>query len=254
MEKTMRTLLFVPLLGLSLIASAAAQARDSDSAPAAVAAIDTGTEIHLVQRVEREIGRDRIDATLRVEEEGTDPVKVQAEVNRRMAEALATARREASVKIATSGYSVYQESPNGTASAKWHASQTMTLVSKDFGAALALVGTLQGSGLLVGGLGFDVAPETLRAAEDELTAEALAGLHARAERIAADLTMNVARYKSIEIGNAVSQESSPVRMLVLAAAPMPAPSPAAQPGQSVVSLTVDARVTMVPAAERHAEH
>ncbi len=235
-----------PLLALALVAPGWAVAADAPvpSAP------DTGTEIHLVQRAEKEMPRDRIDASLRVEAEGADPAKVQAEVNARMTKALAAAKGETSVKAETTGYSVYQEPPpDKGAPTKWHASQSMTLTSKDFAAALSLVGALQGQGLLLEGLSFDLAPDMLRATEDELTAEALASLRARAERIAADLKMDVVRYKSIEIGNATAAGFPPpmVMMRAMAKGPGETPPPAAEAGESTISLTVQAQVIMAPA-------
>jgi predicted secreted protein len=250
MEGSMRSRLLLPAIALGLAASicSAALAADPASSPTA----ETGTEIHLVQQVEREVPRDRLHASLRVEAEGTDPAKVQAEVNRLMGEALANAKRETSVKPETAGYSIYQEPRNDkdrAAPAKWHASQSITLAGKDFAAALALVGELQASGLLLEGLSFDLAPETLRGVQDEMTTQALAGLRARADHVAGDLGMKVERYKSIEVGNATTGGSRPMPMLgrSMATSAAPMPPPAAEAGDSTVSLTVDAQVIMAPA-------
>ncbi len=210
---------------------------------------EDGTEIHLVQRAETELPRDRIHATLRVEAEGTDPAKVQGEVNLRMADALAAAKREPSIKAETSGYSVYQEPPaNKSMPPKWHASQTVMLTGKDFAAMLTLAGGLQTSGLLMEGLSFDLAPDTLRAVEDQLTAQALVALRVRADRIAADMKMTVMRFSSIEIGNATSQEFRPMPMFARAASVSESstPAPVAESGQGIVSLTIQARAIMAP--------
>jgi predicted secreted protein len=125
----------------------------------------------------------------------------------------------------------------------------MSLTGKDFAAALALVGTLQSSGSLLEGLSFDVAPETLRATEDELTAEALAGLHARAEKITAALKMNVVRYKTVDIGNAMTGGVPPMprMMTVTVSKSAAAPPVQAEAGESTVSVTVQAQVIMAPA-------
>jgi len=246
----MRPVPSLPALALLATIALAPAIPPARAADAAVGSDEqSGTVIHLVQRAEKQMPRDRIRVTLRVEAEGSDPAKVQAEVNARMAEALAAAKRAPSVKAETAGYWVYQQPPpTKAAPPKWLASQNVTLVGKDVAAALALVGELQASGLLVEGLGFDLAPETLRATEDELTAQALAGLRARAERVAAEMKMIVLRYKSVEIGNATTQEFRPMPMRVMAAAaPAAGPAPAAEGGDATVSLSVDALVILAPA-------
>jgi len=232
--------LLVPLLVLAIAAPVWSAAIAAD-------ATESGTEIHLAQQVERDVPRDRIHASVRVEAEGTDPVKVQAEVNRHMAEALALAKQEPSLTIETSGYSVYQEPPaTKDAAPKWRASQSATMTGKDFAATLAVVGALQGAGLLVEGLSFDLTTETLRAVEDDMTTQALTGLRDRAEHVAGDLGMKIERYKSIEIGNATTGGGRPMpRMMSMATSAKAAP-PAAEAGESTVSLTVEAQVIMAP--------
>lgn len=243
----MRARILFPLLAFGLAAPIwpAAFATDAVTTPAS----EIGTEVHLVQRAEKRLPRDRIHVTLRVEVEGAEPAKVQAEVNRQMAGALEAAKREASIKLETSGYSVYQEQPaTKSAPPKWHATQSVMLTGKDFAAVLTVAGALQSAGLLLEGLSFDLAPDTLHAAEDDLTAEALAALRARAERIAADMKMSVAGYKSIEIGNATSQDFRPMPMFAkaMSASASAAPAPAAESGEGTISLTVEAQTIMAP--------
>jgi len=118
------------------------------------------------------------------------------------------------------------------------------VISKDFDSVLKLSGDLQGNGLLMSGLRFFLAPETLRAAQSELTAEALTGLRERAGEIAADLGMTVAQYKQITVGNAAESFEGPRPMMMRAAAITPVAPPEAQVGESTISLSVQADVVM----------
>jgi len=221
----------------------AGQAFAADSAATA-----QETEIHVTQRADKSLPRDRIHVTLRVEAEGGDPAHLQAEINLRMAEALAKARQVAGLETETGGYAIYQENRQGE-SPKWRASQSLSFAGADFAAALALTGELQKSGLLIDGLAFDVAPATLAAAETELTDKALRLLRARVEHIAAVMGMTVERYAVLDIGNATAQEFRPpmpaIRMTATSAMSS-APPPAAEAGESTAWVSIDARVELVP--------
>ncbi len=217
----------------------------------AAATSDTGTELHLSETARREISRDRLRAVLQVQAEGGDPAKIQAEVNQRMDAALAAAKSVPAIKVETGTYAVFREgSPSDKAeSEKWLASQTLILTSKDFAVALGAIGTLQSKGLTVEGLGFDIAPETLRAAQDLLTAEALAALRARADRIATTMEMAVTRYKMLQVGNATEQGGPPMPVRMMATKlSLTAPPPVAEAGESTVWLTVDAQIVLGPKA------
>ena len=229
--------------GLALLATAPVRAADGPA--------ETGTEIHLTQTAQMEVTRDRLHARLRAEAEDVDAAKAQAAVNHAMDKALTAAKGASAVKAETAGYSVYQEQPEPkTAPPKWRASQGLVLTGADFPAILALAGRLQGDGLLLEGLDFDVAPETVRAAEDTLTAEALAGLRTRADKIASELKMKIVRIKSIQVGN--TGLPGPVFFKAArmnAMAPAAAPPPVAEAGTSTLTLGVDATVLMEPAAQ-----
>lgn len=244
----MRLRYAVPFLALSVLALpqpswAVDTARDDTVIPETA-----GTVVHLTERAERQMPRDRLTATLRADAEGLDPAKVQDTINRRMQDALAQAKAVTAVKVESGSYQVYRQPPpaqNSTAPDKWVASQTMILTSKDFSPTLALIGTLQGAGLVIESLNFDVAPETLRAAQDELTTEALAAMRARAERVAAGMTMTILRYKSLDVGNVTTQDfHPPMPMRMMAKAQMAEAAPAATAGESTAFLVVDAQVIL----------
>ena len=200
--------------------------------PAAAADPDAGlTALHLTQTAERAIHRDRLRAQLRVEATGSDARRVQADINRAMTAALAHAKSVAGITVETSGYSVYEERQTNAPS-RWHGSQGLTLLGSDAAAVLALAGDLQGEGLAMSGLAFELAPETAREAEDDLTREALTRLRQRGDRIAADLQLTVVRLRDIRVGN-VGGDHPPMplmRAAVMGGMAAAAPPPVAEAG------------------------
>jgi predicted secreted protein len=209
---------------------------------------DPGMVLHLVEQVERQLPRDRLSAVLQVEAKGLEPAAVQAEVNQRMQAALARAKSATAVQVASGGYSVYrQPPPNNAGPDQWFASQTLSLTATDFAPALKLIGELQGDGLAIEALTFEVAPQSLRAAQEGMSDEALAALRARAEHVAAAMGMAVARYKTLDVGNVIAQDARPpmplriMKAATIASAPPPA---VAEAGDATATLTVNAEVIL----------
>src|SRR5215472_15481860 len=71
---------------------------------------ENATLVHLSEPAQRLVARDELRATLRVEAVDADAAKLQADVNRRLAAALAKAKSVTTLRVETSGYSVYPES------------------------------------------------------------------------------------------------------------------------------------------------
>jgi uncharacterized protein len=205
------------------------------------------TIVHLNERAVRLMPRDHLRAGLAVEVTGPVPQQVQAEINRRMDTALQKARQVSTVKPETGGYSVYQQrEPNKPV--VWHGQQTLNLSSDAPADLLALMGDLQQQGLNTVGLGFEVAPDTLRKAQDGLTAEALTALRQRAERVASELGLGVQQIRDLTVGNAESGVRPPMPMAMMRSAGAAAP-PVAEPGDAEVSVTVQAEVWLAPKSQ-----
>ncbi|HUK60187.1 MAG TPA: SIMPL domain-containing protein [Stellaceae bacterium] len=222
-------------------------------APALARAADSeGTEIHLSQIATRMMAPDRIRIDFRIEASGADARQIQAEVNRRMEAAQTKAKAVAAVKFETGGYTVFPgpyPQPAKVAPPRWGAVASFALTSADFGAALALAGDLQEMNCLMSNVQFSLAPETLAAAEDELTANALVALRRRADAVAKDLGVVVDHYKAIDVGNVGDQVvARPLLMRAQAGAmSSSAPPPVAEPGETTVSLSVNADIILAPA-------
>ena len=92
-------------------------------------------------------------------------------------------------------------------------------------------------------LGYEVSPETVRGAEDDLTAEALAGLDHRAASIADRMHLSVLRYRDLRVGNAETEAAPMPRFAAMAMAMAP---PVGAPGEAVIRVTVAAELLLGP--------
>jgi uncharacterized protein len=197
------------------------------------------TVLHLTQTAESKVVRDLLRVELRVEETRPDALAVQAAINRRMAAALALAHQVIGITVETGSYEVDKEEPEHGPS-HWRGSQSLTLGSSSADAVLKLAGALQAQGLLMSSMAYEVSPETVRGAEEDLTAEALAGLGERATSIAERLHLAVLGYRDLRVGNA--ETGSPPMPRFAAASAMPAP--VAAPGEAVIRLSIEAEVLL----------
>jgi uncharacterized protein len=198
------------------------------------------TVLHLSQTAERKVVRDLLRVELRVDETGADPLAVQTAVNRRMAAALDRAHQAQGVAVETGSYSVDQDQP-ANAPLRWRASQSLILIGKAADAILKLAGQLQSDGLLMSSLNYEVSPETVRGAEEDLTADALTDLAQRASSIADRVHLTVLRYRDLRIGNAETGGQPVPRFAAMAMA-----APVAQPGEAAIRVTVSADLLLGP--------
>ncbi|HEX3885644.1 MAG TPA: SIMPL domain-containing protein [Stellaceae bacterium] len=222
------------LLIAALLAAIPAYAADPAATPAP-------TVLHLTQSAERRLTRDLLHVDLRAEAKGADAKTVQATINRTMTKALVEARQVAGIEVATDSYTVHRETPQNTPP-DWTGSQSLLLSGTDSAALLTLAGTLQGEGLAMSNLTYEVSPATIRGAESALTAEALSGLEQRAAAIAQQLRISVLGYRDLTIGNAETGGMPMLRFAPSAAALMPAPVAAA--GEATVRVTVNADILL----------
>ncbi len=199
------------------------------------------TILHLSQTAERSVLRDLLRIELRVEEEGADPQAIQAAINRRMAAALDRAHQVQGVRVETGSYGVGEERPQSGPS-RWRGTQSLILTSKDADAALKLAGALQSDGLLMSSLAYEASPETVRGAEEDLTAEALAALDRRTASIAENLHLSVLRYRDLHVGNAETGGRPVPRFAAAAMA-----APVAEPGEATIRVTIEAELLLAPA-------
>src|SRR6201987_207073 len=219
------------VIAVALFASAQALAQDMEQRM---------TVLHLNQTAERTVIRDLLRIELRVEETGADARSVQAAINRRMAAALDRVKQVQGVRVETASYNVGEERPkNGPP--RWRGSQSVILTGKDADSMLKLAGALQSDGLSTSSLTYDISPETVRGAEQDLTDEALAALDHRAASIAARMHLAVVRFRDVGVGNAETGGRPAPRLAAMAMA-----APVAEPGEAMVRVTIEAVLLLAP--------
>ena len=208
---------------------------------------DDHTVLHLSESAQRTVRQDRLTVEMRADVTGPDAARVQAAINKRMEVALETAGAIPAVRSETRGYWVQQERPKD-APARWHGVQILALISTDSATLLKLTGELQQKGLVISSLSYDVAPETARALEDELTAQALQRLHQRIGLIASQMKLDLRNIRNLQVGNVSSGGPSP-RPRLMSAMAAEAPPPAAAPGETTLQVNVNADVVLLPHGE-----
>jgi uncharacterized protein YggE len=90
-------------------------------------------------------------------------------------------------------------------------------------------------------LAYDVAPETVRGAEEDLTAEALAELDHRAASIADRMHLAVVRFRDVRVGNAETGGRPVPRFAAMTMA-----APVAEPGEAMVRVAIEAELLLAP--------
>ena len=194
------------------------------------------TLLRLSESAQIAVHPDRLSAGLRFEADGATPAEVQTKVNSAMAAALAQAKATAGVSASTGGYNVWQTQATAQAPKRWRAAQGLDIFGSDGAVVLTLVGTLQGQGLTVQQLGWQLAPETARRAHAAALQMALKSVRGRADEAAAALGLTFVLFKTVNLDpNGISP-----RMLTMAA-PM-ARAVMAAPVAEAADITVEARI------------
>ena len=227
----MRGRLWLLTIGFILCAAGTAMAQATDQKV---------TVLHLSQTAERGVLRDLLRIELRVEETGADPLTIQSAINRRMAATLDRAHHVQGVQVETGSYGVSEERPQSGPS-RWRGSQSLILRSNAADAALKLAGALQSDGLLMSSMAYEASPETVRGAEEDLTAEALAALDRRAGSIADRMHLAVLGYRDLHVGNAETAGRPVPRFAAAAMA-----APVAEPGEATIRVTIEAELLLAP--------
>ena len=194
--------------------------------------------VNLQAEASREVENDQLVAVLAAEAQGANAAELAEAVNRRMADALKQARQVSSVKLRSGNYQTFPRYGKDGQVDGWRVSQELRLESGDFAAAAKLIGQLQQS-MNVRSMAVRLAPETRRAAEDALVAEAVAAFEARAELARKAMRAKSYRVREISIG---TTGVGPRPMLEMSAA---ARAPAAiEGGVSQVTVTATGSIQL----------
>jgi predicted secreted protein len=197
--------------------------------------------VTLSAQAEREVANDLFAATLAAETEGADPAPLQAEVNRRMQAALATAKGYGAVRVRSGSYQTFPVYDSNSRVSRWRVRQELRLESADFAAATELVGKLQ-AGLNVTGMSLSVSPEARKQAENALIPEALAAFEERARLVREAMKAKGHRLRNLQIsgGGAAPPVPLPARAMAMSSAP----APAIEAGSTRMLITVSGTIQL----------
>ncbi|WP_170985028.1 SIMPL domain-containing protein [Roseomonas sp. AR75] len=199
------------------------------------------TELHIGESAEVLRAPDEVVATLRAEARAGTAAAAQEAVNRAVTGAVERARAVQGVRVSTGGYWTNRVD-EGRA---WQAAQQVTLRSGDGAALLGLAGTLQGQGLAMSSLHWQLTRETERAAREEASRLALDGLRRRAAAVAEQLGLVMVGLKEVRI-DVPERMPRPAPMAMAARSASAAPPPVAVAEDVVVQATVQAVVVLRP--------
>lgn len=196
--------------------------------------------VNLQAEASREVENDQVIAVLAAEAEGVNPAELAETVNRRMAQALKSAREVPSVKLRSGNYQTFPRYGKERRIEAWHASQELRLETGDVAAAARLIGRLQGE-LNVRSMSLRLSPEARRAAEDALITEAIAAFHSRAEIVRKAMKASSYHVREIHVATAVGGGPRPLMYAERAVAAAPV---ALEAGASQVTVTVSGSIQL----------
>lgn len=208
-----------------------------------------GTVVHLDVTERAEVTQNLLMARLSLQVEGPDARTLQNEMNKTMTRALRTAKGARDVDVSTGHYNVRPQykyiSRNGDRERVlngWQGSQSLTLESQQAETLLSTVADLQGMGLAMNSLNYQVTPELEESTRNSLLEKAVLKLRTKAERVASALGKAEVSFQEISVGGS-GNRPRPMRMMASAEgmkADMAAP--VADPGESDITLNVSAKV------------
>ncbi len=204
------------------------------------------TLLHLSASGSVQVTPDQLAAELVASSTSPSAATAQRQVNFLMAEAMKAARAvsggTAAVDARATGYSV---SPADERHLSWVAQQTLELRGLDGGALLDLAGRLQGDGLAVASLDWQLSPSLRRRAHDEAMTQALGQLQAQAASAAAVLGLHVDHLREVRLDDPEFQSRRPARMMAMARMDAASP-PQATAAPEEVDADVSADVLLRP--------
>lgn len=195
--------------------------------------------VNLQAEASREVENDQLIAVLVAEAQGGNPAEVAETVNKKMAEALKSAKEVPSVKLRSGNFQTFPQRGKEGRIESWHVSQELRLEAGDITAAARLIGMLQDM-LNVRSMAMRLAPLTRRQAEDSLIPEAVAAFEARAELVRKAL--HAKGYSVRELG--IGMNGSAPRPLQYESAVTRAPAVAVEAGSSQVTVTVSGSIQL----------
>ena len=232
--------------GLSILLAASGPA--SAQAPGNRIPTDPGPpSLHLSATEISKIAPDELVATMSAIATGARALTAQQQVNALVAKTKAVTDKAKGITTAFQGYSVafIDEKPQ-----HWIAQQAVEVRGLDGDDVLSLVGQLQGGGLSITSLGWQVSQDRAEKAQRAATIVALHKLREEANDAARALGVEVDRFQHVDL----SEEPRVVPFMrggMQLAAKVAMPTPVSTPEEQDITATVSADVLLrAPKAER----
>ncbi|HKT95619.1 MAG TPA: SIMPL domain-containing protein [Paraburkholderia sp.] len=202
--------------------------------------------LSLSAQASAEVPQDVVTITLFYEQEANDPASLTATLNQRADQALQKARGVAGVTARSGQFSIYPSTDRDGRISAWRGRTEVVLESHDFAAASKLAGDMS-SVMQVGNVQFSLSPEAQRAAEQKLSAQAIASFREQAASNARAFGYSGYTVRDVNVGH----QGVPPRpmMMMMSARAMSADAKAAPPmplegGTSTVTVNVSGSVQM----------
>ncbi len=207
--------------------------------------------LHLSASATVKVGPDELVASLQGVGIAPTAVAAQRHVSELMVKAKADAAGAAGVKTSFQDYSVDFTDQKPT---HWTAQQTVELRGAEGEQVLDLVGRLQGIGLAVADLGWQVSADRAEQARQSATVKALKSLRVQASAAAAALGMEVDRIQSVVLNGqpcvAPFAQGGLATARAMAATLMPAPNVSRENQDVTATATADVILRAATPSER----
>jgi len=210
-----------------------------------------GTVVLMNGTAELEVVNDEALAQFYFEAQDSDLARAQAQVNQRVAVAVAQLRRaDPGALLETTGYSSYPVYPPGgpRKPSGWRVRQGVSLRTTDLAALPRTVAAAQQS-LALGGIDFRLSREARTKAESELIGRAIANLNDKIAAAAQALGVAATRVRLEELNFGVSAPmpiAPRIRAEAMASDAAPPAEPQLDAGRSLQQLTVTGRARLLP--------
>lgn len=225
---------FAARLPCSLLA-AAAMSGFLVTLPVAAAEATGGTLISADGVAHGSVPNDLLTVHLALERDGTDPGKLNDDIQREAARALVKAEDVGGVTVGTAGYGVYQVVEKGRV-VRHRGSYRLRLETREFAAGLALAGALQP--FQVRSLAFSLSPARQREAERALIERAVADLREKLGVAARATGAADWRITQLSIGGGPTLPVRAMHLEAMAVAGDRGTAVEAEPGETQVAISV----------------
>ncbi|MDG2175545.1 MAG: SIMPL domain-containing protein [Gammaproteobacteria bacterium] len=196
------------------------------------------------------VEQDTLNVAMQFSVEGRDSTDLQNEVNQAIREARDILEGTNNIEYSIQQYNVYRVQQQGLSrnptNSSWRAQQNIQMQSMNSEALLVVTARIQQSGLTVSNMNYSLSGDRYQQHADELLDAALLQLQVRADRVAVTLGKENAELVEVNINGSQNFFDGRVAMAEFRSLDTAMAVPVAEPGETQVSVTVNARALLSP--------